>query len=230
MKKLKKHRGLIISIVLAFLTVMVLHQYIQAVENQHGEDMAPFDYDEEAEIVVTNQDLSPGTVLTTENLETKTVYKGDIHPEAVTDKEEVLGEVLTREMVTEEVLLHSKLLPEEEVNKLSHSIPEDKRAMSVSVDEVSGVAGFIQAGDRIDAIATIFDEEDRVIGDRDTETIIEEIKVLAAGEKVMYAEQELIQHVSTVTLAVTSSEAEILADSEQKGTIRLLLRPLVDED
>lgn len=230
MKKIKKYRGLIVSLILAIATVLVIHQYILALENQHEAKAPPVDGEKQVEVVVVAEKLPSGTVLTSEYLETKTVYQGNLHPDAITEKEDALGEVIIQDMVREEVLISQKLLPEEEVNRLSHSIPEDKRALSVSVDEVSGVAGFIQAGDKVDVIASLYEDPYGEERDMETEIILEELKVLAAGERVLYSDQDLVQKVSTVTLAVTPSEGEYLTDADEEGTIRLLLRPLVEEE
>ena len=230
MKKIKKYRGLIISLILAIVTVLAIHQYILAIEKQNQTEGPPVEHEDVAEIVVARRDLTSGTVLTADDLEAKTVYKGELHPSAVTDKDEVLGEAVIQDMVREEVLLTQKILPEEEVNRLSHAIPEGKRAISVSVNEVSGVAGFIQAGDKVDVIASLYEDPYGEERDMETEIILEELKVLAAGERVLYSDQDLVQEVSTVTLAITPSEGEYLTDADEEGVIRLLLRPLVEEE
>jgi len=232
MKKIKKYRGLILSLLLAIVTVFVIHQYISAIENQYNNETVE-DQAEKGQVVVASQNISAGKVLTSEHLELKTVSKGEIHSEAVLDKDEVIGEVLVQDMVEDEVLLAQKLLPEHEVNRLSHAVPDNKRAISVSVNEVSGVSGFIQAGDRIDVLATLFDQDDQQDQEQDetkTEMILEDLKVLAAGHKVLYTNQELVQEVSTVTLAVTPNEAVTLTDAGEEGVIRLLLRPIVDDE
>ncbi|UMZ75034.1 Flp pilus assembly protein CpaB [Natranaerofaba carboxydovora] len=230
MKKIKKYRGLIVSLILAIVTVLAIHQYILAIEKQNQTEGPSVEHEDVVEIVVARRDLTSGTVLTVDDLETKSVHKEEIHPDAITDKEEVLGEAVIQDMVREEVLLAQKILPEEEVNRLSHAIPEGKRAISVSVDEVSGVAGFIQAGDMLDVVATDFEEQEEGQEDTETRTILQDLKVLAAGDRVLYQDQELVQEVSTVTLAVSPSEAESLTDAEENGVIRLLLNPLVEED
>lgn len=231
MKKIKKYRGLILSLVLAMAAVLAVHQYILALENQYETDGPPVDEKEKVEVFALTSDLATGTKLTEENLEKKTVYIEDMHPLAITEKEKALGEVITQDMLEDEVILRDKLLSEDLANRFSHSIPENKRAISLAVDEVSGVSGFIQAGDRIDVLVTILDDQGEKKGRvTNTDKILEDLKVLAAGEKVLYSDQELVQEVSTVTIAVTPSEGKHLADADEEGRVRLLLRPLTKED
>ncbi len=227
MKKLKKYRGLIVSFLLAALTVLLVHSYIVALENQYDSAGLPEDEGDTVEVVVAGENLARGTVLTETELELKPVYKSQAHPKAVKDKEEVLGEVIVQELVKDEVLLEPRILSKEAAERLSHLIPEGKRAITVSVNEVSGVAGFIQAGDKIDVIATDFEDDEETSR---SERILTEQSVLAAGERVLYSNQELVQEVSAITIAVTPQDAEILTHADESGVIRLLLNPIKIED
>ncbi|ACB85883.1 Flp pilus assembly protein CpaB [Natranaerobius thermophilus] len=232
MKKLKKYRGLLVSLILAIVTVLIIHQYISSLETAYeGTGPREIDGEDQVAVVVATSNLDTGTILTQDHLDTRKVPEQTAHPQAVTDKEEITGEVLKQDVVEHEVLMSSRVLGEEEANKLSEVIPENKRAMSVAVDQVSGVAGFIQAGDYVDVVATK-DEEDREgqepSQDSSSEIILDNLQVLAVGDRILYSRQELVQEVSTVTLAVNRNEATELTHAEEEHVIRLLLQPITE--
>src|SRR5690606_36281457 len=104
---------------------------------------------------------------------------------------------------------------------LTFSIPPDKRAVSVGVNEVIGVAGFVKPGDRVDVLATF----DRNFSGQDmTTTILQDVQVLATAQETE-SDPEKAEVTTTVTLAVSLDEAERLTLAEERGTLRLVLRP-----
>ncbi len=234
MQKIKKHKGLLLSLILAIVTVLVIQQYIASLEKTYGagtaEEGGEMEYEQ---VVIAAQDLAPGTVIRAEHLSYKEVPANNIHSDAITDMDAVTGEVATQEMVADEVILAARVLAEEETDQLSYSIPTDKRALSVSVDEVSGVAGFIQAGDKVDVVAHLpveaVTEEGEIMEDEVTEIILEELEILAVGDRMIYSEQELVQEVATVTLAASPENSTELVRADETGDIRLLLRSKVDQ-
>jgi pilus assembly protein CpaB len=94
--------------------------------------------------------------------------------------------------------------------------------MSVRVDDVIGVAGFIKPSDRVDVMVTV---DAAGSNSTVTKTILEHIKVLAAGtEMVRGAKEEEAKLVQVVTLEVDVVEAEKLALASNQGKLRLALR------
>jgi pilus assembly protein CpaB len=100
----------------------------------------------------------------------------------------------------------------------------DKRAMSVKVDDVIGVAGFIKPGDRVDVMVTIEPE-----GGKQTnmmsKMILENVKVLATGTQMeRKGKDEEPKPVQVITVEVNVEEAEKLALASTQGRLRLALR------
>src|ERR1700686_4217002 len=108
---------------------------------------------------------------------------------------------------------------------LAANIAKDKRAVTVRVDDVIGVAGFLLPGNRVDVVATRKDDRTSVIP---SETILNNIKVLAVDQSAAANSNEPVV-VRAVTLEVTPEEAETLLKGKAAGSIQLALRNPLDE-
>jgi pilus assembly protein CpaB len=101
------------------------------------------------------------------------------------------------------------------------------RALSVAVNEVVGVAGFVIPGTMVDVLVT-----GSVVGSRDqnniTRTILENVRVLAAGQKIEQDREGKPQTVPVITLLVTPADAAKLAMASTEGKIQLALRNTID--
>jgi pilus assembly protein CpaB len=106
----------------------------------------------------------------------------------------------------------------------------NKRAMSVKVDDVIGVAGFIKPADRVDVMVTIEPEANKQ-GHAIAKIILENVKVLAAGTQMeRKGKDEEPKPVQVITVEVDVEEAEKLALASTQGKLRLALRnPLNSE-
>jgi pilus assembly protein CpaB len=128
-----------------------------------------------------------------------------------------------------EMILDSKLAPKEAGAGLSATIPEGMRAMSVAVNDVVGVAGFVTPGTKVDVLVT-----GKLVGQNHTEddtitrTILENISVLAAGQKIEQDREGKPQTVPVITLLVSPEDAARLAMASTQGKIQLALRNTID--
>ena len=139
--------------------------------------------------------------------------------------EDIKGRVLKTGLVINEPVLASKLASEGTKAGLYGVIEQDKRAMSVKVDNVIGVAGFVYPGSHVDVLATI-KQTGREKGSI-SKIVLQDIPVLAAGTQMEVKEGEAIP-VKMVTLEVTPEQAEKLALAATNGKIRLALRSARD--
>ncbi|MEW6524829.1 MAG: Flp pilus assembly protein CpaB [Bacillota bacterium] len=126
-----------------------------------------------------------------------------------------------------EILLASKLAPPGEKPGLAHHVPEGKRAVTILVNEIIGAGGFIEPGDRVDIIATF--RKDLTDLDR-SQLLLQDILVLAVAQDtaVRYGPVREIRAYTSITLAVSPQEATRLVLAEERGSLRLLLRPWND--
>lgn len=146
--------------------------------------------------------------------------------------EDVLGQAVRQPMVAGEPLVPSRLVSGEQGQGLASLLEPGRRAMAVKVDQVIGIAGFVQPGDRVDVIGTLQpdDETKQVLRSeaaRMSKTILQDIRVLAVGEHLQTEGRKPVK-VQVVTLAVAPDEAERLALASQHGTIQLTMRARID--
>jgi pilus assembly protein CpaB len=119
------------------------------------------------------------------------------------------------------------LAPREAGAGLPAVIPEGMRALSVRVDDVVAVAGFVVAGTMVDVLAT-GDPGGTNGGDVVTRTILEDVRVLAAGQQITQDKEGKPQTVAVVTLLVNPDQADRLTLASNEGRLRLALRNTID--
>ena len=140
--------------------------------------------------------------------------------------EDVANRAIITPLAENEPVLEGKLAPKESGAGLSATIPEGMRGVSVAVNEVVGVAGFVTPGTMVDVLVT-----GRMTGSGGgdiTRTILENIRVLAAGQKVQQDREGKPQTVAVITLLVSPDEASKLTMASTDGKIQLALRNTVD--
>jgi pilus assembly protein CpaB len=179
-------------------------------------------------IVVAARDLPAGSIVRREDVET-VGWPGSAIPEGFTlQAGDVVGRGLIVEVRKNEPVLDWKLAQREAGGGLSITIPEGMRAVSVEVDEVIGVAGFVLPGTRVDVLATVMPGNDR--SRTTTRTILQNIRALAADQKYQQDIEGEPQYVTVVTLLVTPPQAEALTLAATEGRIQLALRNTLDSE
>jgi pilus assembly protein CpaB len=177
-------------------------------------------------IVVAVRDLPAGSILLREDVEV-VEWPGDAVPEGFASQPgEVVGRGLIMEVRKSEPLLDWKLADKEAGGGLPITIPEGMRAVSVEVDEVVGVAGFVLPGTRVDVLVTVMPGTDR--RQTTTKIILQNVRALAADQAYQQDIDGEPQPVTVVTLLVTPDEAEALTLASTEGRIQLALRNTLD--
>jgi pilus assembly protein CpaB len=105
-------------------------------------------------------------------------------------------------------------------------IPEGMRAVSVKVDEVIGVAGFVLPGTRVDVLVTLNPSAEPELAA--TRVILQNVQTLAAGQTIQRDQDGTPQTVTVITLLVTPDQAQKLTLASTKGRIQLALRNTLD--
>jgi len=153
---------------------------------------------------------------------------GEEIPGMFAKAEECVGRALVTSVVENEPILEGKLAPKEAGFGLPATIPEGMRAVSVAVNDVVAVAGFVLPGTMVDVLVT-GSVEGRSGGNQSiTRTILENVRVLAAGQKVEQDKEGKPQTVPVITLLVTPDEANKLTMASTEGRIQLALRNTID--
>ena len=139
--------------------------------------------------------------------------------------EDCLDRAVISPLVDNEPILEDHLAPREGGAGLAAMIPEGQRALSVRVDDVVAVAGFVGPGTMVDVLVT---GDVPGGGNTVTRVILEDIRVLAAGQKVQQDREGKPQTVTVVTLQVTPEQANKLTMASTEGRIHLALRNTID--
>jgi pilus assembly protein CpaB len=178
-------------------------------------------------IVVAAGPLSLGTRLEAANLRLLPWDAKTPVPGMFTQIEDCVNRVITTSLIENEPILEGKLAPTDAMAGLPSTIPEGMRALSVAVNEVVGVAGFVLPGSVVDVLVTGGPESGGG-GNSLTRTILQRVRVLAAGQKVEQDEKGTPQTVPVITLLVTPEEANRLTMASTEGRIQLALRNTID--
>jgi pilus assembly protein CpaB len=178
-------------------------------------------------VVVANADLSLGRQLRAEDLTTVDWPKASIPEGAFEDPNQIVTRGLITSVVKNELILPAKLASKEAGSGLPPMITPGKRAVSVRVNEVIGVAGYVLPGTHVDVLTTA--NPTSRAEDMTTKVVLSNVEVLTAGTRM---EQDTNEgkpiQVSVVTLLVTPDEAERLTLASTEGKIQLALRNPMD--
>ncbi len=171
------------------------------------------------EVVVASRSISWGETITESHLKISNWPKEEAPKKSFTSPNELIGRMTKREVVEGEPILADLLLPKEGI--LS-TIPPGKRAMSVEIDHVISVHGFIQPGSYVDVVATAKSSKNESV----SKVILQNVQVLAIGQKVEMEEtnKKSAPEKITVTMALDPKEVEKLALALNEGKIHLVLR------
>jgi pilus assembly protein CpaB len=180
-------------------------------------------------VVIAKLDVSVGTALDERAL-TVARWPEDFAPKgAIAAPENIAGRVVRRALSHGEPVLEAYLLPEGSEAGLPAVIHDKLRAVSVKVDPVIGVAGFVRPGSRVDVLATLrrLDQPKNLPYSR---VILQDVPVLAIDQQLEEAKNGEPELVSVVTLEVKTEAAEKLIYSAHEGRLQLALRRPGDED
>ena len=178
-------------------------------------------------MVVAARPLAQGARLQSQDLRLINWPAGDPLSGMLTRVEDCLDRALVTPVVENEPILESKLAAKEAGAGLAAIIPDGMRAVSVAVNDVVGVAGFVQPGTMVDVLVT-GSVEGRGASNTVTRTILENIRVLAAGQKIEQDKEGKPQTVPVITLLVTPEEANKLTMGATQGRLQLSLRNTMD--
>ena len=179
-------------------------------------------------IILMTTNMAQGEMLKKEDVEL-TSWPAPLRPAAAAAKvQEVEGRVAMSDLLKGEPVLLAKLAPEGSSPGLASRIDPGMRAMTIRVNEVIGVAGFLLPMSRVDVLATL--ELDDRGGRRGTisKLVLQNVEVLAVGQRLESRDSKA-KKVSVVTLLVTPAQAERLSLAATKGSIFLTLRNNRDE-
>lgn len=210
--------GVTIALVVAFLASMYV---FRAVGRMTATAPRPT-----GRIVVAAEPLQVGTPLNGQN--TKTIaWPADEPLEGSFRKpSDCLGRAVITPIAVNEPILEANLAPRAAGAGLPAAIPQGMRALSVAVNDVVGVAGFVTPGTMVDVLVT--GQVPGTSGGAVTRTVLENVRVMAAGQQIKQDRDGKPEKVPVVTLLVSPEDADVLTMASTEGKIQLALRNTID--
>jgi pilus assembly protein CpaB len=179
-------------------------------------------------VVVAAVDLSLGTELKKDDLTVVNFPAGQAPQGAFARVADVIGRGLISPLVKNEVVLPAKLASKEAGSGLPPVIPEGMRAVSVRVNEVIGVAGYVLPGTHVDVLCNLSPTNQPQ--DTISKLILSNVQVVTAGTRIEQDQDKgKPMQVTVVTLLVYPDQAERLALASTEGKIQLALRNPLDQ-
>ena len=208
------------AIVCGLLGVMLVTRYIAGVQN-HAKDLG--------DVVVAKVEIQVGAKIAAEQLALAPIPNGSVPEGAHRQLDEVVGRVALVPIGVREPITTGKLAMEGEGAGLGVLIPEGYRAMTVKVDDIVGVSGFVQPGSFVDIVAVVTPLQ--ATQGPISKIVLQNIKVLASGPKIDSPEnQREPSPVTAVTVLVTPEQAEKLVLATSEGRLQLVMRNYSDQE
>lgn len=211
---------LILALIVGLAAAGGIYFFLDNMQNTYREE------GDFVKVVISKQRIPAKTMITAQMIETKEIPSKYINTDAAVDSKEVLGKTVKSEILPGEQFLRGKLAGAKgSTEGLSYMIEPGKRAVTIAVNEISGVAGQILPGDRVDIMGT-FDNQGVL-----TTLILQNISVLSVDQTTDTSGQgEKKTPARTLTLSVNPDQMQPLVLCSENTTIRLALRSATDND
>jgi pilus assembly protein CpaB len=178
-------------------------------------------------VIVATNDLQLGAELRADDVKAIEWPASSVPAGAFGRTTDLIGRGLIIPVVQNEPILEGKLAPKEAGSGLPPAIPTGMRAMSVRVNEVIGVAGYVLPGTHVDVLVTASPTDQHT--DTTSKLVLPNVLVLTAGTKLEQGSDKKPQAVTVVTLLVNPEQAERLTLASTDGKIQLALRNPLDQ-
>lgn len=206
------------TLVLAILTGFLVFQYLSDLKKAPVEAMT-------TEVVAATK-IAAGTRITNNMVEVQEIPVKYAHPSSAAGLEAVVDLFALSDMEPGEVVSTGKVAAENTVSEIPYRIPQGLRALTVPVNALTGVAGLLKPGHRVDVLVT-YTGQDPVL-DAKAVTVVQDALVLAVEQDLIGSEEPRVAQ--NVTLALTPADAETVALGELIGWIKLSARPVGDSE
>jgi pilus assembly protein CpaB len=202
-------------------------------KNMLNQQKKPVQQGNMAQVVLTKRPLAPGAEISADDL-TLGEVPAEAKPEGgFTSVSELLGRTVKVEMVRNQAVVEPLLAERGAGSGLQALVPAGMRAITIEVNEFSGVAGMVAPGCRVDVVATIQASNNEELS---SHTIVQNVSVTAVGQRVTARPdpkddpQQQQQAFRSVTLLCTPEEAEAIQLANTNGRPWLVLRGNKDDE
>ncbi len=231
---------LIAAVVVGLIAASLVYMHGQKVQEEKDQLVA-----DSVDVVVAATDVPSGSSLDEQNVTTQSVPQRFLpaNPLMASDINIYLGQTVSQDIEAGSMILTSDFAVSDGARTLAGRVPTHERAMTLSVDAISGVGGMLQAGDRVDILGTFpVGRQDELIPEASggesigyvTMSLLQNVTLLAVGQQLSDhargGERRVGSGYSHVTMAMTPDEAELMVIAQTRGDLTLLLRNREDLD
>jgi len=202
--------------------LVVAGLFYRVAANNSGQAKAP----PTKTLVVAAEPLPLGAVIHAESVKTTQVPESLFPKGGFSRKEDVLDRPVVSPIEPDEAVVEARIAARGSGIGLAPMIPPGMRAISVRVNDVAGVAGFVLPGMRVDVLVTGRPPDQ---SDTYTTTVLQNIPVLSAGQTIQADAKGQPISAAVVTLLVSPSQAESLTLANSEGHLQLVLRNSTDQ-
>jgi pilus assembly protein CpaB len=207
----------VLALALGFLVSVYVYRSLQSKSGAAS--------DPGIDVIVAANDLQVGARVEEHDIKIIRIPTADLPSGAPRRRSDVLGHGVIIPITKGEFILPTKLAGENAGSGLPSLIPPGMRAVSVKVNEVVSVAGFVTAGTRVDVLLTGTPNGG---SEPQTTTVLQNVAVLAAGSKLERNQNGEPVNTPVITLLVSPDDAQRLALAQSEGKIQLALRNPLD--
>ncbi len=207
----------LLALALGFVASVYVYRNLQS-KNSSG-------FDSGVDVIVAADDLQVGARVDEHDIKIIKIPAADLPPGAPRRRSDVLGHGVIVPISKGEFILPNRLAGENAGAGLPSLIPPGMRAVSVRVNEVVSVAGFVTPGTRVDVLLT---GTPGGSGEQQTTTVLQNVAVLASGHTLERTATGEAQTTAVITLLVSPDDAQRLTLASSEGHIQLALRNPLD--
>jgi len=219
-------RFLIVLVVSLLFALVVSSVFYQVLIKARSSPAAAAEPAEMRDLVVAVKPLPVGATVKPDDIKVIKVPAAHFPKGAASRVEEVVDRPVVSNILVEEPVHLGRLAERGSGLGLAPIIPEGMRAVSIRVDQVVGVSGFVMPGMRVDVLLTGNPPEGE---GKMTVTVLQNIQVLSADQRMEPDARGQAINATTVTLLVTPQQAEILTLAANEGRVQLVLRNGTDQ-
>lgn len=230
--RMTRRLAVVIAVVCGLLAATLTTLFLFGLQREQQQEIA------QVSVVTPVETIPAGTVIQKDMVEVQKIPEDEKPAEAASKLAHVVGDVAVADLAPGQPIMAVHLASRTGGADLSLVVPEGMRAVTVALDPIIGVAGFLQPGDRVDVIGVFAIEEATV-----TCTVLQNVQLLALGRETIVSKERAIGETqeeepkaakaearTTATLAVALQDAQKLIITAARGTIRLALRRRGEEE
>ena len=184
-EKISYKYWIVFAAIASILFGILLFIYLE----QKPETPVPAYNGEKATVIVAATDIAPRTLIQSNMLTTKEIPVEFVPDDAITDVKDIVGKPAKFQIMRDDIVTDRKVLMDIKMAGFTGTIPPDCRAISIGINDVTGISGFAKPGDYVDVLVVSGSGNDSRIT---SNIILQNILLLAINKTPMYSQRNVV--------------------------------------